>query len=124
MHPLSYDPPMVGSRLKNILQREGVSAYRIWKDLRIDKSQLSRFMAGKGRLSLRKVEMIADHLGYDIEFVKRGVPKKGGHSGNNIQATRNKILVDSVLPKRKSLQRVVKKREEGSSETTSEDAGG
>ncbi len=73
-----YDGGMVGNRLIEVLKREGVSAYRLWKDLGIDKGELSRFFHGKQNISLPKLEQIADYLGYDIEFVKRKRSRKGG----------------------------------------------
>jgi len=73
-----YDGGMVGNRLREVLKREGVSAYRLWKVLEIDKGQLSRFFHGKQNISLPKLEQIADYLGYDIEFVKRKHSRKGG----------------------------------------------
>jgi transcriptional regulator with XRE-family HTH domain len=73
-----YNKSMVGNRLREVLKREGVSAYRLWKDLQIDRGQLSRFFHGKQNISLTKLEQIADYLGYDIEFVKRKRSRKGG----------------------------------------------
>lgn len=70
---------MMGNRLREILNKEGVTAYRLWKDLKIDQAELSRFFSGKGNLSLKKMNSIADYLGYDIVFVKRkDSAKKGG----------------------------------------------
>jgi transcriptional regulator with XRE-family HTH domain len=69
---------MMGSRLREILNREKVTAYRLCKDLGIDKSQFSRLVHGKQGISLNKLEQIADYLGYDIEFVKRKHSRKGG----------------------------------------------
>lgn len=62
---------MMGNRLKGILNREKVSATRICKETGIDKGMMSRFLNGKINLSLKKLILIADHLGYDIKFVKR-----------------------------------------------------
>ena len=73
-----YASDMVGNRLRDILTREGVTAYRLWKDLGIDQGQLSRFFKGVNNISLDKLEQIADYLGYDITFVKRKHPRKGG----------------------------------------------
>ena len=75
---LCYSDGMVGNRLRDILKREGVTAYRVWKDLRIDQGQLSRFFKGVNNISLDKLEQIADYLGYDIVFVKRNRSRKGG----------------------------------------------
>ena len=73
-----YDGRMVGNRLIEVLKREKVSAYRLWKDLKIDQGQMSRFFKGINNISLDKLEQIADYLGYDIVFVKRKRSRKGG----------------------------------------------
>jgi len=59
------------------MEREKVSAYRISKDLGLDKGHLSRFLNGKAEYSMKKLTLIADYLGYDIAFVKRTPSKKG-----------------------------------------------
>ncbi len=73
-----YDGFMMGNRLKEVLKREGVTAYRLWKDLGIDQGQLSKFFSGKVNISLELLERIADYLQYDLVLVKRQRPKKGG----------------------------------------------
>ena len=69
--------PMMGNRLKDIMRRENVSAYRLSKDLELDKGHLSRFLNGKAEYSVKKLTIIADYLGYDIELIKRKPSKKG-----------------------------------------------
>ena len=69
---------MMGNRLREVLQREKVTAYRLWKDLDIDQGQLSRFFSGKESLSLEALERVADYLGYDLVLVKRKRVRKGG----------------------------------------------
>jgi len=69
---------MMGNRLREVLEREGVTAYRLWKDLGIDRGQLSKFFHGKVNISLEMLGQIADYLGYDLVLVKRNRPKKGG----------------------------------------------
>jgi transcriptional regulator with XRE-family HTH domain len=69
--------PMMGNRLKNIIEREKISAYRLSKDLDLDKGHLSKVLNGKAQYSLQKLTVIANYLGYDIEFVKRKPSKKG-----------------------------------------------
>ena len=69
---------MMGNRLKEVLSKEGVTAYRLWKELGIDQGQLSRFFSGKVSISLDMMEEIADYLGYDLVLVKRKRPRKGG----------------------------------------------
>lgn len=68
---------MMGNRLKDIMGREKISAYRLSKDLGLDKGHLSKVLNGKAQYSLEKLTLIADYLGYDIEFVKRKPSKKG-----------------------------------------------
>ena len=75
---VDYDGGMMGNRLKEVLKREGVTAYRLWKDLGIDQGQLSKFFNEKVNISLELLERIADYLNYDVVFVKRQRPKKGG----------------------------------------------
>jgi len=68
---------MMENRLKHIMEREHVSAYRLSKDLGLDKGHLSRFLNGKAEYSVKKLALIADYLGYDMAFVKRTPSKKG-----------------------------------------------
>ena len=68
----------MGDRLREVLKRERVSAYRLWKVLEVDQGQMSGFLQGKQNISLDKLGQIADYLGYDIEFVKRKHSRKGG----------------------------------------------
>jgi transcriptional regulator with XRE-family HTH domain len=90
---------MMGNRLKEVLEREEVTAYRLWKDLGIDRGQLSKFFSGKVNISLELLERIADYLQYDLVLLKRVHPKKGGKkNGDNLQA--KKRVLDKVLSKR------------------------
>ena len=75
---VDYDGGMMGNRLKEVLAKEGVTAYRLWKDLGIDQGQLSKFFSGKVNISLELLERIADYLNYDVVLVERRRPKKGG----------------------------------------------
>lgn len=61
---------MLSSRLKEILKAEGKTNYRLSRDLNIDQAQLSRFFNGKGSISLRKLQLILDYLGYNITLNK------------------------------------------------------
>lgn len=69
---------MMGNRLKEVLKREGVTAYRLWKDLGVDQGELSRFFKGKQNISLEKLEQISRYLNYEIKLVKRNRSRKGG----------------------------------------------
>ncbi len=73
-----YDGLMMGNRLREVLKREEVTAYQLWRELDIDQGELSRFFKGKQNISLGMLERIADHLGYDLVLVKRKRPRKGG----------------------------------------------
>jgi len=77
MQLIDMNIPMMGNRLKNIMEREGVTAYRLCKDLGLDQGQVSRFLHGKQNLALDKVEKVADYLGYDLQWVKRKSSRKG-----------------------------------------------
>jgi len=68
---------MMGNRLKDILTREGVSAHSVCMAIGQDKGQLSKFLNGKGNLTLARLERIADYLGYDLQLVKRKRSRKG-----------------------------------------------
>jgi hypothetical protein len=59
-------------------EREGVTAYRLRKNLGIDQGQLSKFFTGKVNILLELLEWIASSLGYDLVLVKRKRPEKGG----------------------------------------------
>jgi transcriptional regulator with XRE-family HTH domain len=68
---------MMGDRLREILSKEGKTAYRVCKDLGIDQGEMSRFINKKVNLTLSRLEMVADYLGYDLVLVKRKPPRKG-----------------------------------------------
>jgi len=69
---------MMGNRLREVLNKEGVTAYRLQKALGVDRGQLSRFLNNQVDISLKKLVQIADYLGYDLVLVKRSKPKKKG----------------------------------------------
>ena len=73
-----YDGSMMGNRLREVLQREGVTRYRLCKDLGIDQGEMSRFFHGKQNVSLQMLLRVADYLGYDLVLVKHKRPRKGG----------------------------------------------
>ncbi len=69
---------MMGNRLREVLDREGVRANWICRALDIDRGQLSRFLSGKTNISLKKLEKIAQYLGYDLRLVKLRPSQRGG----------------------------------------------
>jgi len=63
--------------LKEILKKEGKSNYYLSKELGINQGQLSSFLKGKKGISLKRLEQIIDHLGYEIFlFSKVEIGKK------------------------------------------------
>jgi DNA transposition AAA+ family ATPase len=55
--------------LKRLIENSGQSRYQIWRATGIDQATLSRFMNGKGGLSVEALDAIAEFL--DLEIVKR-----------------------------------------------------
>ena len=89
----------MGNRLKEVLEKEGITAYRLCKDLGIDRGQISKFLSGKVNISLEMLEQIAGYLKYDLVLVKRARPRKGGKkNGDYLQA--KKRVLGKVLSKR------------------------
>ena len=68
----------MGNRLREVLKGEGVTAYRICKDLGMDQGELSRILHEKQNISLWRLEQIAEYLGYKVELVKNCPSRKGG----------------------------------------------
>ena len=74
----SVNMSILGNRVKDLIERKRISAHVLSKELNLDKSHLSRFLNGKAQYSLKKLTIIADYFGYDIDFVKRKRSKKKG----------------------------------------------
>ncbi len=68
----------IGKELKEILDRKGMTSYRLAKDLGIGQSYLSRLFKDRFNPSYALIKKIAETLGYEIRFVKS--KKKGGES--------------------------------------------
>ncbi len=60
----------IGADLKNLLQREGITPYRLAKDMGIGQSYMSRLFKDQFNPSYALVKKIAEKLGYEIRFVK------------------------------------------------------
>lgn len=58
-------------RTRQIIEASPVTRYQIAKDTGIDQTTLSLFVNGKRGLSIERVEIVLDYLGYEIEIVKR-----------------------------------------------------
>jgi transcriptional regulator with XRE-family HTH domain len=68
----------IGSELKQILDRKGMTAYRLSKELGVAQSYLSKLFKDRFNPSYGLVKKIAEILGYEIRLVKS--KKKGGGS--------------------------------------------
>ena len=66
----------VGLKLKQILKKEKISAYKLGQDLKIDQGYLSKIINGKTQPTFAWMEKVLKYLGYSIEFKKKGGKKK------------------------------------------------
>lgn len=62
---------LIGSEIKGIMTKKGVTAYRLAKDLSIDQGYLSRVLSGRINPGYKFVRKIMAYLGYEIRFVKK-----------------------------------------------------
>jgi transcriptional regulator with XRE-family HTH domain len=53
-------------RIRKLIDSSGVSRYRIAIETGIDHAVLSRFMNGKGGLSISSLDALADYLGWQV----------------------------------------------------------
>jgi transcriptional regulator with XRE-family HTH domain len=65
----------LSDQVRRAVDASGLSRYRIAKEIGVAESTMSRFMAGKGGLSLVNLDALADLLGLDITAARR--PNKG-----------------------------------------------
>jgi len=66
----------IGSELKEKLDRKGITAYRLSKELGVAQSYLSNLFKDRINPSYGLVKKIAEILGYEIRFAKS--KKNGG----------------------------------------------
>jgi len=72
--------PKLTDQLRTAIETADKSRYRLSKETGIDEATLSRFMHGKGGLSMDGLDLLADALGLELTArrpAKRKVPKKG-----------------------------------------------
>ena len=68
----------IGTELKRILDRSGMTSYRLSQELGIGQSYLSRLFNNKFNPSYGLVKKVAEMLGYDFRLVKTRKKKKVG----------------------------------------------
>lgn len=61
-------------QIRRVVDRSGLSRYRICQEIDLDQALMSRFMSGQGGLSLRSLDRLAKLLGLTVSVKK---PKKG-----------------------------------------------
>lgn len=66
----------VGLKLKQILRKEKISAYRLGQKLDIDQAYLSKIINGKIQPTFAWMKKVLRYLGYSIEFKKKVSKKK------------------------------------------------
>jgi len=66
----------IGSQLKVIMKKDGVSGYRLSKETGINASLISEIIRDKAMPTTKTLKRILDVLGYEIRFVKS--KNKGG----------------------------------------------
>lgn len=63
----------LSDQVRRAVDASGMSRYRICKIIGMDQSIMSRFMTGKGGLSMENLDTLADLLGLDVVArAKRG----------------------------------------------------
>ena len=60
----------IGTELKAIMNKEGVSGYRIFKETNIEQSYISKIIHNKVNPNYLTLKRILDVLGYEVHFVK------------------------------------------------------
>jgi transcriptional regulator with XRE-family HTH domain len=70
----------LSDQIRRAVDASGLSRYRIAKELGIAESTMSRFMAGKGGLSLANLDALADLLNLNIA-AEPGRPPAAERSG-------------------------------------------
>ena len=64
----------LSDQLRWMIERSGVSRYQLWQQTGIDQAALSRFMAGKGGLSMESIDSLdrkSTRLNSSHEWISR-----------------------------------------------------
>jgi transcriptional regulator with XRE-family HTH domain len=65
----------LSDQIRRAVDASGLSRYRISKEIGVAESTMSRFMSGRGGLSMENLDALSDLIGFDIAAPRR--PKKG-----------------------------------------------
>ncbi len=67
----------LSEQIRRAVDASGMSRYRICKELDLAESTMSRFMTGKGGLSMESIDAVADLLDLNITSLRRRRGSKG-----------------------------------------------
>ncbi len=67
----------LSEQIRRAVKASGVSQYRISKDLDVSESTISRFMSGKGGLSMEYLDALSDLLDLNIAATRKRRQRKG-----------------------------------------------
>ena len=68
----------IGEQIRELLTKNGKTAYRMGKDLTLDQGYISRVLTNRVNPSYEFTKRMLNYLGYDIRFIKIKSQKKGG----------------------------------------------
>ena len=63
----------LSDQIRRVVDRSGLSRYRICREIDLDQALMSRFMSGQGGLSIKSLDRLAKLLGLTVSVKK---PKK------------------------------------------------
>jgi len=75
---VSTERVRLSDQIRRAVDASGLSRYRICKTLGVAESTMSRFMTGKGGLSMEVLDALADLL--QINLAPRGGPERKGRA--------------------------------------------
>ena len=67
-------------RLKYLLEKEGVTAYRIWKDTAITKGTIANYIEGKTKPNKSNIAILASYFGVNESWLLTGDGKMSRHN--------------------------------------------
>ncbi|MCH8151485.1 MAG: helix-turn-helix transcriptional regulator [Planctomycetes bacterium] len=67
----------LSEQIRRAVKASGLSQYRISKELGVSESTISRFVSGKGGLSMEYLDALADLLGLNIAATRKRRHRKG-----------------------------------------------
>ncbi len=63
---------MVSDQIRAAIESSGLSRYRIWQEIDIDQSALSKFMSGERGLSMKALDRLGKLLDLEVVMRRRG----------------------------------------------------